>query len=138
MIEGLVAQIIDTRKLALNVGSDDLVEVGMIFEVYGSSKVTITDPITHDILGNIDIAKTQVRVIDVKDKFCIAQTFKKKNVNVGGVMDLLGTSRLLSPPKIVERYETLVNDDDVKPLDPADSKVQIGDRAVQVHADSSN
>ena len=132
MIEGLVATIIDTRRLALNIGSKQGVKKGMVFEIYSKQTITIKDPETNDVLGDVDIPKTQVQITDVKEGFSVAQTFKKKNVNVGGVIDVFSSSRLLSPPKYVEKYETLANDEDIKPLSPEDSKVQVGDRAVQV------
>lgn len=128
-IDGLVAQIIDTRTLALNVGSDKGVKTGMIFEIYGKDKHVIKDPVSNDILGEIDIPKVQVKVIEVRKSFCIARTFKTTKVNVGGMMDIFSTSRVLSPPKYVDKVETLADEDDIKPLNVEDSKVKIGDRA---------
>lgn len=74
-ISGKVAEILDRYTLAINRGSDDGVQAGMIFAVMGSGG-DIIDPETKKSLGPRPIEKLRVRVIDVYEKFSVAETYR--------------------------------------------------------------
>lgn len=85
-IRGRVARVLSDREVALNVGREHNVEVGMLFDITVSAALEITDPDTGNALGQIDRVrvKARVKVSSVEDKFCIARTYRMERVNVGG------------------------------------------------------
>lgn len=74
-ITGKVAEILNRYTLAINRGSEDGVEVGMIFAVMGLGG-EIIDPETKKPLGPRPIEKLRVKVTDVYEKFCVAETYR--------------------------------------------------------------
>lgn len=128
-IRGKVAKILNSRELALNIGSDAGVELGMIFEIRSPAEEVIRDPDTGDVLGEVNLPKTRVKINRVTPKFSIAATYRSKRVDAGGVA-------LLQPPKWETRYETLKKEGSfetgAEPLNAWDSYVDAGDPAVQV------
>lgn len=134
-VEGKVAQVLNSREVALNVGSDKGVRVGMYFEILEHED--IEDPDSGDSLGSIDRPKVRVKVTHVQEKLSVAATYIKKRVNVGGIglgMEPLGSfSRMLMPPKWITEYETLKTEEKTwEDLDEEESYVKIGDRVLQV------
>jgi len=134
-VEGKVAQVLNSREVALNVGSDKGVRVGMYFEILEPED--IEDPDSGESLGSIDRPKVRVKVTHVQEKLSVAATYLKKRVNVGGIG--LGTyplgnfSRMLMPPKWITEYETLKTEEKTwEDLDEEESYVKIGDRVLQV------
>jgi hypothetical protein len=87
MIEGKVAEIISTRELAINRGSDDGVREGMRFEVLDPAAIEIEDPDTGAKLGSIVTIKIRVRVTMAERKYAIAETYE----TVGGGLSLSST-----------------------------------------------
>lgn len=128
MISGKVAEIIDERKLAINVGSKKGVKLGMIFQVYSPLSKTVRDPDTGDELGEAAIPLIQVKVVDVRELFSIGETFKYERINVGGINPTAALgNRLFSPPKYIKQYETLeLGEGSAKELQEERSKVKIG------------
>lgn len=138
-VEGKVAQVLNSREVALNVGSDKGVRVGMYFEILEPED--IEDPDSGESLGSIDRPKVRVKVTHVQEKLSVAATYQKKRVNVGGIglgtYPLGGFSRMLMPPKWITEYETLKTDEKTwEDLDEEDSYVKIGDRVIQVMGES--
>ena len=71
----------------------------------------------------------------MQQQLSIAATFKKRRVNVGGSgFDTeLRLAKILMPPKIETKYETLKTDEKTwEDLDEEDSYVKIGDPVVQI------
>lgn len=134
-IRGKVAQVLNSREIAINVGSAAGVVKGMYFDVLATPK-DIRDPDTDEVLGAIDRKKVRVQVSDVQGKFSVATTYRKKRVNTGGVGYLSypsGMSDLLKPPNWVTKYETLKTEEKTwEDLDEEESYVNIGDIVVQV------
>jgi len=64
-IRGKVAAILTQRELALNVGEEEGVEVGMRFAILNSKGVDVTDPDTGKVLGDVPVAKTIVKVVRI-------------------------------------------------------------------------
>ena len=137
-IRGKVAQVLNSREIAMNVGSADGVVTGMYFDI--QEPESITDPDTEEVLGVIDRSKVRVRVTHVQERLSVASTYRKRRVNVGGVggltLSLDSVSQLLTPPKWVTKYETLKTDEKTwEDLEEEESYVSTGDLVVQVIED---
>lgn len=130
-IRGKVARILNSREVALNIGSRDGVGVDMYFDILDPEMQDISDPDSEEVLGSIRRPKVRVRVTWVDDRLSVATTFRKTRVNVGGHLSLF--SRALMPEKWVTRYETLKSrDTEVEPLAEDESFVDRGDPVVEV------
>src|SRR6266704_2575452 len=108
-IRGKVARILNSRELAINVGSSDGVVEGMYFDVLDPKGEDIKDPDTGQVLGSLERPKVRVRVVKVQEHLSVASTFRSHSVNVGGRgIDMRsGLADLLLPPKYVAKVETL-------------------------------
>ena len=71
-IRGKVAQVINERAIALNVGTANGVAVGMYFEVM--QPIDVRDPDTGEILGHIEDSKVKVKVYQVQQRLSLAHT----------------------------------------------------------------
>lgn len=134
-IQGKVARVLDTRQLAINVGSGDGVVVGMYFDVLDPKGDDITDPDTGEVLGSIERPKVRVQIVKVYDNLSVASTFRKKEVNIGGRGNLAvgGLAEMFMPPKYVTKYETLKTAEKTwEDLSESESYVKTGDPVVQV------
>ena len=129
IIRGKIAKILNSREVALNIGLEDGVAAGMVFEVLSSNSQTILDPDTGAVLGSFTSPKTRVKVNRVEDKFSVAGTYRSKRVDVGN-------PRLFSAPVWETRYETLKAkgsfETSYEDLQEQDSYVAVGDPVVQV------
>ena len=133
-IRGKVARVLNTREIAINVGVEDGVTVGMYFDVMDLQYEDIRDPDTDEVLGSIERPKVRVKVIHVQEKLSLTTTYRSKRVNTGGSLMFLGPfARSLMPPNWVTRYETLSKiEENRNVLDEEDSNVKIGDSIAQV------
>lgn len=138
-IEGKVAQVLNEREVAINVGAEHGVETGMKFEILSEKPIVITDPDTGDEIGTIDRVKVRVKVVEVRPRMSITSTYETYQVNVGGAgLDferLIGlTSSSILAAKWVTRVKTLrIDQSDLPgPLDEKDSIVRRGDRVTQI------
>ena len=130
-IRGKVARILNSRELALNIGSRHGVEVDMVFEVFDASEEDIMDPDTGMTIGSVYRPKVRVRVLEVQDRISVASTYKSRRVNVGGTG--FGLSSVFAPPRWIHEYETLKTEEATwEDLDEKDSYVSTGDPVVQV------
>ena len=134
LIHGKVAKVLNSRELALNVGSNQGVRVGMFFDVLDPELEEIRDPETNDLLGTVHRSKVRVKVSMVQEKLSVATTYKKWRVNVGGTGLLGGAAvQALRPPKWETRYETLKTSEATwEALDEGRSFVKTGDSVVEV------
>lgn len=134
-IRGKVARVLNTREIAINIGTADGLTVGMYFDVMDTCE-DIRDPDTEEVLGSIEIPKVRVRVTYVKERLSVATTYQSRKEYVGGspTFRSLGPfSESLMPPKLVTKYETLKQTDATKAeLDEKYSYVKSGDTVVQV------
>lgn len=131
-IRGKIARILSDREVALNRGSSNGVEVGMIFDIVRSEGLDIKDPDTGEALGSVDVPKASVKITTVQARVSVAATFRARKVNVGGSGVGLG---LFEPPRWEYHYETLhLRDDSTGPNETTDSDttVSVGDQVVQV------
>ncbi|MCT0230422.1 hypothetical protein KQ306_06085 [Synechococcus sp. CS-1324] len=136
-IRGKVAQVLNSRELALNVGTDHGVQVGMLFDVLDPKGEDIVDPDTGDVLGSLARPKVRIKVISVQPKLAVASTYKKARINIGGVgIGSAGLAQLLSPPEYVTQYETLKTTEKTwEDISEKDSYVKRGDPVVEVKVD---
>ena len=137
LIRGKVARILNSREIAINVGSDDGVSTGMYFDVMDQNFEDIRDPDTQELLGSIQRPKIRVKITKVQEKLSLASTYKTMRVNVGGTADFLlasaSLSRALTPPKWVTKHETLKTEEKTwENLEEEKSYVKTGDPVVQV------
>ncbi len=92
-IRGKIAKVISSREVALNIGKDCNVQVGMLFDIVVPGNLEIRDPETLEVLGSVQPrSKARVKVVSVEDKFAVAATYRKEYV--GGPYRLLGDVRL--------------------------------------------
>ena len=135
LIRGKVARVLNSREVALNVGSNNGVEVGMCFDILDPKGEDIIDPDTGESLGFIDRPRVSVRVTIVQGKLSVASTYKTKSVNVGGLLPVFPQpfARSLMPAKWVTKYETLKTEEKTwEDLDEDASYVKVGDPVLQV------
>ncbi len=132
-IRGKVARVLNSRELVLNVGTKVGVGVGAVFEVLDRKGEQIVDPDSGRILGSVDRPKVRVRVTSVQDELCVASTFKKQKVNVGGQgASASAITQLFLPQRWITKYETLRTDEATwEDLDEKDSYVKTGDPVVE-------
>lgn len=130
-IRGKVADVLTTREVAINRGTRDGVDVGMIFRILSTTGTEITDPDTEEVLGSVELTKVKVKVTIVQERMAVASTYKRRRINEGGKG--IGIDyRLFEPPKWVTRTETLHTDEATREeLAEHDAFVSRGDPVVQ-------
>lgn len=136
-IRGKVARILNSREVALNIGTRDGVAVGMYFDILDPKGEDIVDPDTKEVIGSLARPKVRVQVAQAQERLSVARTFKKEKVNVGGrahTFDYFSDlQKTLLPPRWVTVYETLNTDEQTwEDLDEEKSYVKTGDPVVQV------
>ena len=137
LIRGKVAKVLSHREVVLNVGKEQDVEIGMVFDILFRGYDEIKDPDTGEVLGGIDRPKARVKVITANEKLSIATTFRTERVNVGGYgglgIRLRGDLNPLPLPKWETRVETFpTNEVPDERWESDDYLVSVGDPVVQV------
>jgi hypothetical protein len=137
LIRGKVARVLNSRELALNIGSEHGVRKGMLFDVIDPKGEDIVDPDTGDIIGSLDRPKVRVRVVSVQNRLSVASTYKKERVNIGGAgIGTSAISQLFLKPEYVTQHETLKTEEKTwEDLSEEESYVKHGDPVVQVKSD---
>ena len=128
-IHGKVAELLNARSIAINVGRNQGVEEGMRFQVLSRAGGDILDPDTREKLGTLLLPKVRVEVRHVFDEFAIAQTVGTRYRSPG-----LAAFPTWLFAQGGETPITLRRSDnpDVEEIDASDSIVQIGDQVVEV------
>ena len=131
---GKVARVLNSRELALNIGEDHGVHIGMKFDVMDETGKNITDPDTNQIIGSIERAKVRVEIIDVQKNLSVASTYRTHNIDRGGrVSSLPQISQILLPNKWVQKMETLKADETTwEDISENESHIKKGDKVIQV------
>ena len=136
LIRGKVAKILNSRELALNIGKQQGVESGMLFDILSDAGLDIKDPDTDEELGSVDLPKTRVKITRVYDTLSVASTYRTKRVRVGGGVGPVGIGSLFEPPVWETHHETLKASGSFErsgeDLGESQSYVSRGDRVVQV------
>lgn len=130
LIEGKVAAVLNERELAINIGTEHGVTVGMKFKVLAEMPTEIIDPVSGEILGSLDRSKVNVKATDVKERFSICRTYKIKQVS--DPISRYLASALIKGSR--EEIETLKATDASfpPPLSEDESYVKKGDRVLQI------
>jgi hypothetical protein len=134
-IQGKVAGILNARELAINIGSNSGVQVGMKFRVMSSEETKVYDPETGDLLGLIDREKVRVQATEVREKLSICKTYRTVTMGDGelhGYMAALALADLFRPPRRVPETLKVESSDYLPPLSEEESYVKTGDRVIQV------
>ena len=136
LIRGKVARILNSREVALNVGASDGVRNGMQFDILSPELHDIRDPDTNEVIGSVNRPKVRVQVGIIENRFCVAHTFRRRRVNIGGSGLGIGyDTRLFEPPNWVTKTETFKTAEDTwENLSGQDSYVKTGDPVVEVPA----
>jgi hypothetical protein len=137
LVRGKVAKLLNTREVALNIGAQDGVTIGMRFAILDTEECSILDPDTGDALGSIERPKAFVKAIVVEERVSVARTYRKREVNIGGTSTALTVAEdfmnSLLPPRWVTRYETLrLEEAPHDAITEAESFVKVGDPVVQL------
>jgi hypothetical protein len=133
-IEGRVAAILNTRELAINIGSDGGVVPGMKFAVLAESPMIVKDPMTGDKLDQIDREKVRVEAIDVRPKITVCRTYRVTRI-AGGPLSLHGVITLrdlAAPPREIQETLRLEDSSVPPPLPEEESYVKVKDRVIEV------
>ena len=141
-IRGKTARVLNTREIAINLGTEHGITVGMYFDVMDAEGSDIIDPDTKEMLGSIERPKIRMQITYVQEKLSVASTYKSECVNVGGTgteysanldATLSRTSSPLTSPRWVKKYETLEKTEETPvSFDKKNSKVKTGDPVIQV------
>lgn len=131
LLEGKVAGIVNERELAINIGADVGVGVGMIFKVMSDEPSEVFDPDSEELLGKFEREKIHVKVVSVHKKFSICKTFRTRTIG-GGLGWAFGRMMTTEPPR--EIPETFKTDDAsyIPPLPEEKSYIKKGDPVIQV------
>ncbi len=125
-IRGKVASVLNDREIAINVGSEHGVSVGMSFNVIEVLNEVIKDPDTGEVLGTIERPKVIIKIAHVQEKLSVASAYRAGESKIGRRLGPF--ARELMPPTWIERYET--GSTAVLLPDTADS-VKVGDPVVE-------
>lgn len=127
-IEGKVARILTDRRLVINRGRADGVQVGMKFAILSTVGVDVRDPDSGEVLGSMDVARTVVKVVAVDERLSTARTFR--TLRTSGIFGSLAAGESM-------REETLRTDEATaeREIRETESKIKIGDVAVEVLGD---
>lgn len=71
----MIAKIVTEYRVVINRGHKDGVENGMRFVIFDPGE-EILDPKTGESLGNLEIVKAKVEVINVQEKMSTAKTYE--------------------------------------------------------------
>jgi len=143
-VRGKVAQVLNSREIALNIGSDHGVCIGMYFDIVDPKGQEVRDPDTGEVLGSLERPKVRVRVISVQARLSVATTYRRRKINLGGSGGLMGShtlARQLMPPNWVTKYETLKTTEKTwESIGESESYVKVGDPVVEVveHVDDDD
>ncbi len=129
LIHGKVAQLLNVRQLAINVGFKHGVIRGMRFAVLNRNAGEIRDPDTHEILGSALLPKLHVKVSAVQEEFSIADVEGARYIAGLGLPSIFFEGREV--PLTLKRSDHA----DVEEIDQKDSIVKIGDPIVQERAE---
>ncbi|MDA8125386.1 MAG: hypothetical protein M0009_09385 [Deltaproteobacteria bacterium] len=135
-IEGRVAAILNAHELAINIGSDAGVVLGMKFAILAESPMIVKDPITGKVLDQIDREKVRVEATEVRPMIAICRTFRIKHI-AGGPLSTNSliefmSGKLTAPAREIPETLRLEDSSVPPPLPEEDSYVKVKDRVIEV------
>lgn len=125
MLTGKVAQILNERDVAINIGKDNGVAIGMRFAILADRSVEIRDPDTRVLLGEVPREKVVVQVVNVEDAFSICTASSTVLPNFASALQ--GIQAFIRPFGTPSTDESLPS-----PLSAEERYVRIGDRVQQI------
>ncbi len=131
LLRGKVANLINVRQLAINIGSKHGVTEDMEFDVMNRNAGEVRDPDTHEVLGSITLAKVRVKVIMVDDEFSVAVVLGTRPGSGLGFAAWLYTDP--GGPLTLKRSENF----GVEEIEEKDSVVKVGDPVIQVRTEKT-
>lgn len=75
--EIVVASVLDSDRVVINKGSEDGVRVGNRFLIYALDSGEITDPITKESLGRLEIPKGTGRIVSTQPRMAVLESDKE-------------------------------------------------------------
>ena len=139
VIRGKVARVLNSHEVAINVGSQCGVAVGMDFDIVDETE-EIRDPDTNQVLGFIGRPKVRVKVIRVQERLSLATTYKTRKVNIGGQglgSEMGPLSKAFLPQEWIAERETIKTEERTwDDIDETENYVKTGDAVVQVIAET--
>lgn len=125
LLHGKVAELLNVRQVAINIGSSHGVTAGMEFDVLNRNAGEIRDPDTHAVLGSVVLSKVRIEVIMVNDEFSVAVVQGYRPSSSFAFPDWLYSR---GGPLTLKRGEH----PGVEEIDEKDSVVKVGDPVVQM------
>lgn len=72
--EGRVVRVLNANELVINLGADDGITTKTRFLVFRREDEEITDPVTNQSLGRLEVVKGTARVKHLQDKLCTVRS----------------------------------------------------------------
>jgi hypothetical protein len=114
-IKGKITNILDAYTVILNIGQKQNVSVGMIFKII-AKVIEVKDPDSQELLGTMELEKDRVKIVQVMEKFSMAQTFESV---LAPISPTLSFSQVMQRRLDTEAQEI-------------DRTVRVGDQVIQV------
>lgn len=117
---GKVVKVIDSSRVALNIGSRDGIKLGYRFILYELTE-EIVDPETHEELGRLELVKGTGVIVNVQEKVSLLESdvmgkssrvIRKPYLGLG----ITSTQEEIIDPKRAEPFEYPALGDLVKPV----------------------
>ena len=123
-VRGKIVRIVSDYMVVLDAGEEKGVEPGMKFIIYADVG-EITDPVTNEKLGNLEIPKGEVLVKVVHEKYSVAETeIEERKTPLAEALRTLGTLSLTD----YHAHKSLdVKKEDIVPLPEGILTVKKGD-----------
>lgn len=123
-VRGKIVRIVSDYMVVLDAGEEKGVKPGMKFVIYADVG-EITDPVTNEKLGNLEIPKGEVLVKMVHEKYSVAETeIEERKTPLAEALRTLGTLSLTD----YEAHKSLgVKKEDIVPLPEGIFTVKSGD-----------
>lgn len=135
-LKGLVAAILNSRELVINIGDQHGVSLGMKFAVLAESALEVRDPESGELLDTIDREKVSVEVSEVRKNISICRTYRIKSITGGplgeGMLKFGNIAQLARPPREVPETLSIHDASIPPPLPEEESYVKVKDRVIQV------
>jgi len=124
VLKGHVVALISETQVALDIGDEAGVEIGMRFAILRPEPEEIRVPGGDEVLDTLLVARTVVKVVHVRPKISVAQTFRvSKSSSIFSAFAVADKSR----PETLRSDSKFV----ASQLAERDSKVKIGDPVIQ-------
>lgn len=96
-----VAAVLNSDRVALNIGSDHGVKLGQRYLIYELSDYEITDPTTGESLGRVEIPKGTGRIANVQKKISTLESDKELPPSERGLSSLsVDIAELMTPGRM--------------------------------------